>query len=142
MGIDGLHRVEVLQVPGQVVLGGERRRPQLVAAGRGDGVGTGIDIGIGIGIVTGVARVVVVVVLQGGGQGVGVGLGTGIRLTVSKAMPMPVAAMSELLVLVVCRHGVPRARQHPGRARSGGGLGLDSLQAFYQVKAERGASRR
>lgn len=128
MGIDGLHRVEVLQVPGQVVLGGERRRPQLVAAGRGDGVGTGIDIGIGAG--TGVARVVVVVVvvLQGG-QGVGVGLGTGIRLTVSKAMTMPVV----LLVLVVCRHGVPRARQHPGRARSGGGLGLDSLQAFYQV---------
>lgn len=141
MGIDGLHRVEVLQVPGQVVLGGERRRPQLVAAGRGDGVGTGIDIGICAGIGIGVARVVVVVVLQGG-QGVSVGLGTGIRLTVSKAMAMPVAAMSELLVLVVCRHGVPRARQHPGRARSGGGLGLDSLQAFYQVKAENGASRR
>lgn len=101
MGIDGLHRVEVLQVPGQVVLGREGRRPQLRAVVVA--IGGGIGIGIGTGIV---------VVMQG--QRVGEGIG--IRLpTVAVAV-----AVSLVLVVVCRRHGVPRARQHSGRACSGG----------------------
>lgn len=114
MGIDGLHRVEVLQVPGQVVLRGEGRRPQLVGICCCGGIGAGIVV----------VMVLVVVV-----QGQSVGEGIGIRLTtIAVAAAAAMTTTSVLLAAVVvvwCRHGVPRARQHSGRAFSGGAWALE-----------------
>lgn len=125
MGIDCLHRVKVLQVPGQVVLGGEGRRPQLV----------GICCGGG-GIGTGIVGVDVVMVVQG--QSV-VGEGIGIRLTiaVAAAAMTTTCVLLAAVVVVWCRHGVPRARQHSGRAFSGGAWALErSLQGLLKHKEE------
>lgn len=101
MGIDCLHRVEVLQVPGQVVLRGEGRRPQLVGICCGGGIGTGI-VGVDV-----------VMVVQGQ---IVVGEGIGIRLTIAVAAAAAAAAMTTsvllaavVVVVVWCRHGVPRA---------------------------------
>lgn len=53
MGIDCLHRVEVLKVPGQVVLGRERGRSQLA-----------VVLILGVGGIIHIGIVVVIVVLQ------------------------------------------------------------------------------
>lgn len=54
---------------------------------------------------------------------VGMAVGKRIRRGMSKGMRVAVA-----VGVVVCRHGVPRARQHCGRPFLVG-LGLESLQA-------------
>lgn len=100
MGIDGLHRVEVLQVPGQVVPGREGGRSQLVVVLLVR-AGAGIDSGS-------VGRIVVVVVVVVMLQRQSVAVWTGISIAVAVAMTV---------MVVWCRHdGVPRARQHSGRA--------------------------
>lgn len=105
VGIDGLHRVEVLQVPGQVVLGGEGGRSQLVLV-MVLCIGRSI-VGCSIG-----DRVLVLVQCQSVGVGV---VGTRIRLTpIAVAVSVAVAVS----IMVWCRHGVPRAREHSGRACS------------------------
>lgn len=82
--------------------------------------GRGIAVGVGVGVcaVIGTGSVVVM-------QGQSVGMGIGVRLTIA------LVAMA-VSMMVVCRHGVPRARQHSGRAFSGGAWGLESLQACYR----------
>lgn len=117
MGIDGLHRVEVLQVPGQVVLRGEGRRPQLVGICCCGGIGAGIVV---------VMVLVVVVQAKSVGEGIGIRLTT---IAVAAAAAMTTTSVLLLaavdVVVVWCRHGVPRARQHSGRAFSGGAWTLE-----------------
>jgi hypothetical protein len=110
VGMDGLHRVEVLQVPGQVVLGGEGRRSQLVVillvlvlvlvllgAGRRRSSNGGVGA-----VVVGVVVVVVVVV------------GARIRRWTRIAVAVAGTVATAMVMMVWCRHGVPRARQHSG----------------------------
>lgn len=116
MGIDGLHRVEVLQVPGQVVLRGEGRRPQLVGICCCGGIGAGIVV---------VMVLVVVVQAKSVGEGIGIRLTT-IAVAAAAAMTTTSVLLAAVDVVVVwCRHGVPRARQHSGRAFSGGAWALE-----------------
>lgn len=81
---------------------------------------------------------VLVVVVQGQsvGEGIGIRLST-IAVAAAAAAMTTTSVLLAAVVVVWCRHGVPRARQHSGRAFSGGAWALArSLQGLLKHKEE------